>query len=64
MHAYINLNDKFGINAVQMCCFANYNERAACLDLFLEDGDLNSFNPRTLWGPAHWVAFYGDSESM
>ncbi|CAD8164622.1 unnamed protein product [Paramecium octaurelia] len=64
MHAYINLNDKFGINAVQMCCFANYNERAACLELFLEDGDLNSFNPRTLWSPVHWVAFYGDVESM
>lgn len=47
-----------------MCCFANYNERAPCLDLFIEEGDLNSFNPRTLWAPAHWVAFYGDIESM
>lgn len=47
-----------------MCCFANFNERSSCLKLFLEDGDLNSCNPRTQWGPSHWVAFYGDVDSM
>lgn len=25
---------------------------------------MNSLNPRTLWAPVHWVAFYGDVESM
>lgn len=47
-----------------MCCFADFNTRAQCLALFEEDADFDNYNPRTLWSAAHWVAFYGDVDSL
>lgn len=47
-----------------MCCFSDYNDRFACLKLFIDDADLNRCNPRTLWTIAHWISHYGDKECI
>jgi ankyrin repeat protein len=74
----VNQEDKFKMTPILLCCFKNLeidptdqteehkvNNRLQCIEgLYRRNADLNQMNPRTLWSPIFWCAYYGDAESV
>ena len=65
----IEQKDIFGNTPLLIACIKDTEEgdntRARSVKVFLDNkANANVFNPRTLWGPLHWCARYGDQETI